>query len=98
MKRNISINVCVMFSLSQNRLYKKSMHLASVLQPHAAYYIDMVPPLGMLDNPMNAVTTRFVRMSTNKFKCPIHLVRVSFRVDDVISASYITSLNVNAYI
>ena len=37
----------------------------------------MLPPMGMLDNPMNAVTTRFVRMSTNKFKCPIHVVRVS---------------------
>lgn len=31
----------------------------------------------MLNNPMNAVTTKFVRTSTNKVKCPVFVVRVS---------------------
>uniref|UniRef100_A0A671Q8E7 pre-mRNA 3' end processing protein WDR33 n=1 Tax=Sinocyclocheilus anshuiensis TaxID=1608454 RepID=A0A671Q8E7_9TELE len=32
-------------------------------------------PFGMLNNPMNAVTTKFVRTSTNKVKCPVFVVR-----------------------
>lgn len=31
----------------------------------------------MLNNPMNAVTTKFVRTSTNKVKCPVFVIRVS---------------------
>lgn len=31
----------------------------------------------MLSNPMNAVTTKFVRTSTNKVKCPVFVIRVS---------------------
>ncbi|MBN3290861.1 WDR33 protein, partial [Polypterus senegalus] len=36
---------------------------------------QLVPPMGMLNNPMNAVTTKFVRTSTNKVKCPVFVVR-----------------------
>lgn len=39
--------------------------------------LQLVPPIGMLNNPMNAVTTKFVRTSTNKVKCPVFVVRVS---------------------
>lgn len=35
----------------------------------------------MLNNPMNAVTTKFVRTSTNKVKCPVFVVRVSILLD-----------------
>lgn len=38
--------------------------------------LQLVPPLGMLNNPMNAVTTKFVRTSTNKVKCPVFVIRV----------------------
>ncbi|XP_035218148.1 pre-mRNA 3' end processing protein WDR33-like isoform X1 [Stegodyphus dumicola] len=34
----------------------------------------MTPPLAMPDNPINAVTTKFVRTSTNKMRCPIFCV------------------------
>lgn len=37
----------------------------------------MTPPLSMPDNPINAVTTKFVRTSTNKMRCPIFCVAVS---------------------
>lgn len=30
-----------------------------------------------MDNPINAVTTKFVRTSTNKLRCPIFCVAVS---------------------
>ena len=39
-------------------------------------FLQLVPPLGMLNNPMNAVTTKFVRTSTNKVKCPVFVIRV----------------------
>ena len=41
---------------------------------------QLVPPIGMLNNPMNAVTTKFVRTSTNKVKCPVFVIRVSRRI------------------
>nr|XP_042909518.1 pre-mRNA 3' end processing protein WDR33 [Parasteatoda tepidariorum] len=44
------------------------------MQPDAAYYTEMTPPLSMPDNPINAVTTKFVRTSTNKMRCPIFCV------------------------
>ena len=34
----------------------------------------MVPPFNTLDNPINCVTTKFVRTSTNKMRCPIFCV------------------------
>ncbi|TKS79252.1 repeat-containing protein WDC146 [Collichthys lucidus] len=45
------------------------------VQPDAGCYNDLVPPVGMLNNPMNAVTTKFVRTSTNKVKCPVFVIR-----------------------
>lgn len=41
------------------------------------FVLQLVPPLGMVNNPMNAVTTKFVRTSTNKVKCPVFVIRVS---------------------
>ena len=38
----------------------------------------MVPPPELLDTPMNCVTSRFIRTSTNKIKCPIFCVLVSW--------------------
>lgn len=32
---------------------------------------QLVPPLFFRDNPINAVTTKFIRTSTNKIRCPI---------------------------
>uniref|UniRef100_A0A5F5PT85 WD repeat domain 33 n=1 Tax=Equus caballus TaxID=9796 RepID=A0A5F5PT85_HORSE len=43
--------------------------------PSVIKYLELVPPIGMLNNPMNAVTTKFVRTSTNKVKCPVFVVR-----------------------
>lgn len=40
------------------------------------FLLQLVPPVGMLNNPMNAVTTKFVRTSTNKVKCPVFVIRV----------------------
>lgn len=45
------------------------------------FLLQLVPPIGMLNNPMNAVTTKFVRTSTNKVKCPVFVVRVSIALE-----------------
>lgn len=39
--------------------------------------LQVFPPGCLLDNPINAVTTKFVRTSTNKLRCPIFCVAVS---------------------
>lgn len=49
----------------------------------------MTPPLSMPDNPINAVTTKFVRTSTNKMRCPIFCVAVSFCFLVEISTDYL---------
>lgn len=41
------------------------------LQPDVMYYPDMMPPPSYPDNPINCVTTRFVKTATNKMRCPI---------------------------
>lgn len=35
------------------------------------YYPDMMPPPSYPDNPINCVTTKFVKTATNKMRCPI---------------------------
>jgi hypothetical protein len=37
----------------------------------------MLPPVAYLDNPINAVTTKFIHTSTNKIRFPVNVVRVS---------------------
>lgn len=56
--------------------------LMFILQVHIflILFLQLVPPVGMLSNPMNAVTTKFVRTSTNKVKCPVFVVRVSVKL------------------
>ncbi|MEQ2191323.1 hypothetical protein XENOCAPTIV_026564 [Xenoophorus captivus] len=58
-----------------NRQWQRDHRDFRGIQPDAGCYNDLVPPLGMLNNPMNAVTTKFVRTSTNKVKCPVFVIR-----------------------
>lgn len=63
------------------------------------FVLQLVPPVGMLNNPMNAVTTKFVRTSTNKVKCPVFVIRVrsssltSCQVDPVLMCLLLCVLN-----
>lgn len=63
------------------------------------FVLQLVPPVGMLNNPMNAVTTKFVRTSTNKVKCPVFVIRVrsysltSCQVDPVLMCLLLRLLN-----
>ncbi|XP_072896727.1 pre-mRNA 3' end processing protein WDR33 isoform X1 [Hemitrygon akajei] len=73
-RKTIDYNPSVIKFL-ENRVWQRDHRDLRAIQPDSAYYNDLVPPMGMLHNPMNAVTTKFVRTSTNKVKCPVFVVR-----------------------
>ncbi|XP_028831127.1 pre-mRNA 3' end processing protein WDR33-like isoform X2 [Denticeps clupeoides] len=73
-RKTIDYNPSVIRHL-ENRLWQRDHRDFRAIQPDAGCYNDLVPPVGMLNNPMNAVTTKFVRTSTNKVKCPVFVVR-----------------------
>ncbi|TNM97613.1 LOW QUALITY PROTEIN: pre-mRNA 3' end processing protein WDR33 [Takifugu rubripes] len=73
-RKTIDYNPSVIRHLG-NRLWQRDHRDFRAIQPDAGCYNDLVPPLGMLNNPMNAVTTKFVRTSTNKVKCPVFVIR-----------------------
>ncbi|ESO88869.1 hypothetical protein LOTGIDRAFT_125354, partial [Lottia gigantea] len=62
------------FNYMKSRIWQRDVRDARAIQPDGLYQINVEPPLSMLHNPMNAVTTKFVRQSTNKFRCPIFVL------------------------
>nr|XP_057924760.1 pre-mRNA 3' end processing protein WDR33 isoform X1 [Doryrhamphus excisus] len=73
-RKTIDYNPSVIRYL-QNRQWQRDHRDLRAIQPDAGCYNDLVPPIGMMNNPMNAVTTKFVRTSTNKVKCPVFVIR-----------------------
>nr|XP_020481401.1 pre-mRNA 3' end processing protein WDR33-like [Labrus bergylta] len=73
-RKTIDYNPSVIRHL-ENRLWQRDHRDFRAVQPDAGCYNELVPPVGMLNNPMNAVTTKFVRTSTNKVKCPVFVIR-----------------------
>lgn len=57
--------------LFQNRIWQRDYRDRRALQPESIYVSEMLPPPSYMDNPINAVTTRFVKTATNKMRCPI---------------------------
>ncbi|KAL1920490.1 uncharacterized protein VTP21DRAFT_867 [Calcarisporiella thermophila] len=45
------------------------------LRPDPAYVIDLLSPCAYLDNPMNAITTKWVHTSTNKQRFAVNVAR-----------------------
>lgn len=58
-------------SYFQNRVWQRDPRDRRALQPENSYIPDLMPPSSYLDNPTNAITTRFVKTATNKMRCPI---------------------------
>lgn len=46
----------------------------SIIIDYIKLISQLLPPMSLLDNPVNCVTTKFVRTSTNKMRCPIFCV------------------------
>ncbi|XP_077511591.1 WD repeat domain 33 isoform X2 [Amblyomma americanum] len=72
-RKTVDYNTAVVEYL-ENRIWQRDYRDARSIQPDSGYYTRLVPPLAMLSNPINAVTTKFVRTSTNKMRCPIFCV------------------------
>jgi len=69
-RKTIDYNPTIIHYL-ENRVYQRGHRGRHLIQPDATFSSQLIPPSAMLDNPMNCVTTKFVRTSTNKFRCPI---------------------------
>jgi len=58
-------------NLLHNRIWQRDYRDRRAIQPDVCFYPDLLPPMAVQDNPVNAVTTRFVKTATNKQRCPI---------------------------
>ncbi|XP_077867575.1 uncharacterized protein LOC100375879 [Saccoglossus kowalevskii] len=73
-RRTIDYNAtCIKYL--ENRTWQRDYRDIRAIQPDNSYGTDMMLPCAMVHNPINAVTTKFVRTSTNKVRCPIFVVR-----------------------
>ncbi|XP_022217832.1 pre-mRNA 3' end processing protein WDR33 [Drosophila obscura] len=70
MRKTVDYNASIIKAL-ENRLWQRDHRDRLALQPDSIYVPHMLPPSSYLDNPSNAVTTRFVKTATNKMRCPI---------------------------
>ncbi|XP_035734797.1 pre-mRNA 3' end processing protein WDR33-like [Vespa mandarinia] len=70
MRKTVDYNSAIIKSL-ENRVWQRDYRDRRALQPDVIYYPDLLPPPSYVDNPINAVTTRFVKTATNKMRCPI---------------------------
>ncbi|KAF5287737.1 hypothetical protein FQA39_LY15757 [Lamprigera yunnana] len=70
MRKTVDYNSAIIVAL-ENRLWQRDHRDRRALQPDVMYYPDMMPPPSYPDNPINCVTTRFVKTATNKMRCPI---------------------------
>ncbi|XP_077998427.1 uncharacterized protein LOC144451462 [Glandiceps talaboti] len=73
-RRTIDYNASCIKTL-QNRIWQRDYRDMRAIQPDNSYLTDLPLPFAMGYNPINAVTTKFVRTSTNKVRCPIFVVR-----------------------
>ena len=72
-RKTVDYNTSVVRML-ENRIWMRDSGDRFHVQPDVGFYIDMVPPSALLDNPSNCITTKFVRTSTNKMRCPVFCV------------------------
>lgn len=70
MRKTVEYNSSVVAML-EARVWQRDERDRPTLQPDICYASEVMPPQMYMDNPINAVTTKFVRTSTNKQKCPI---------------------------
>lgn len=72
-RRTVDYNASAIQTI-KHRLYRRSILQKPIVQPDPLYYLNIVQPQSIRFNPINSVTTRFVRASTNKVRCPVFTV------------------------
>lgn len=70
MRKTVDYNAAIVRSL-ENRIWQRDQRDRHALQPESIYIPELLPPPSYMDNPSNAVTTKFVKTATNKMRCPI---------------------------
>ncbi|KAI8129520.1 pre-mRNA 3' end processing protein WDR33 [Lucilia cuprina] len=70
MRKTVDYNAAIVKKL-EARLWQRDSRDRFALQPESIYVPELLPPSSYLDNPSNAITTRFVKTATNKMRCPI---------------------------
>ncbi|KAL1124488.1 hypothetical protein AAG570_001114 [Ranatra chinensis] len=70
MRKTVDYNAAIIKML-EARVWQRDYRDRRSLQPDPMYIPEMMPPSSYEDNPINAVTTRFVKTATNKMRCPI---------------------------
>ncbi|KAH8417202.1 hypothetical protein KR222_006348 [Zaprionus bogoriensis] len=70
MRKTVDYNASIIKAL-EARLWQRDYRDRLAIQPDSIYVPQMLPPSSYLDNPANAITTRFVKTATNKMRCPI---------------------------
>ncbi|XP_055605430.1 pre-mRNA 3' end processing protein WDR33-like [Uranotaenia lowii] len=70
MRKTVDYNAAIIKAL-ETRTWQRDYRDRRALQPECIYIPEMLPPPSYMDNPINAVTTRFVKTATNKMRCPI---------------------------
>eukprot|EP00794_Sanderia_malayensis_P015183 gene15183-16745_t len=69
-RRTVDYNASIVQQI-KNRVWRKTSTAVPFIQPDVLCYNDLASPQSFLDNPVNSVTTRFVRTATNKIRCPL---------------------------
>ncbi|CAK9301956.1 unnamed protein product [Gordionus sp. m RMFG-2023] len=58
----------------EERKWRRDSRDINFPEPDPSYNVEMLPPEGYSNNPINSVMTKFIRTATNKIKCPIFSV------------------------
>ncbi|WAR15169.1 WDR33-like protein, partial [Mya arenaria] len=72
-RKTVDYNTSVMKYL-ENRIWQRDKRDARSIQPDALYQLEVTPPCDLQHKSMNCMTTKFMRQSTNKFRCPIFCI------------------------
>ncbi|XP_060551077.1 pre-mRNA 3' end processing protein WDR33-like [Ruditapes philippinarum] len=72
-RKTVDYNTSVVKYL-ENRVWQRDGRDARAIQPDALYQLEVTPPCDMQQKPMNCLTSKFMRQSTNKFRCPIFCI------------------------
>ncbi|KAL1929916.1 hypothetical protein VTP01DRAFT_1070 [Rhizomucor pusillus] len=73
-RRTVDYNHCIARWL-QERARIRNRRDTRFLRPDANFIVELLPPAAYLDNPSNAITTKFIHTSTNKVRYPVNVVR-----------------------
>ena len=70
MRKTVDYNSSFL-GMIERRIWQRDFRDKRALQADVLHYPTLLPPVDAPENPVNAVTTKFVKTATNKMRCPI---------------------------